>query len=181
MQLSKQELQQIILEEVANHKSRDVNEGDDHSRTITQIEAIGDTVSDVIRMSEDPEVVERLERVDQMVTALLGQMQGVEPSGYSDVPGQRPMQEADEGGPGVHDIMNLPEPEAVESSGNPKEDALRNIVAQGQRAKVDGQMMDLFSASAVVQVLDALSPKNKEHYLGMPPLKMAEIAFKLAK
>ena len=89
--------------------------------------------------------------------------------------------EANEGGEGVHDIMNLPEPEAVESSGNPKEDALRNIVAQGQRAKVDGPMMDLFSASAVVQVLDALSPKNKEHYLGMPPLKMAEIAFKLAK
>lgn len=186
MQLSKQRLQQIILEEVANHKGRDVNEGDDHSRTITQIETIGDIVSDALKESDNPEVVERLERADQLITTLLKKLQGVgEPSfdssGYSKVPGQRPMQEADEGGPGVHDIMNLPEPGAVESSGNPKEDALRNIVAQGQRAKVDGQMMDLFSAGAIVTVLDALSPENKENYLQMPPLRMAEIAFKLTK
>lgn len=245
MQLSKQRLQQIILEEVVNHKR--ISEGDDHSRMITQVETIGDTAEEAAGMSDNPEVVERLERVDQMVTALLQQLQDVTPAdsdGYSKVPGTRPMQEglhyeglmeimvdalrnelgswqpeakaeaydelaskgldltkvalnilddeagrnpggsigeANEGGEGVHDIMNLPEPDAVEPSGNPKEDALRNIVAQGQRAKVDGQMMDLFSASAVVQVLDALSPKNKEHYLGMPPLKMAEIAFKLAK
>ena len=217
MQLSKQRLQQIILEEVANHKShvaeddqnasakheafhelglfnaklinqgyddladelghilvklqdlgltRDLREGDDHSRTITQIEAIGDTVSDVIRMSDDPEVVERLERVDQMVTALLGQMQGVEPSGYSDVSGQRPMQE------------NFENDQQLADS---KEDVLRQIVAQGQRAKVQGSMVDLFSAGAIVTVLDALSPENKKKYLEFHPYKMAEIAFKLTK
>ena len=53
-------------------------EGDEMSRTITQIETIGDVVNDVIGMIEDPEAIERLERVDQMITILLAQMQGVD-------------------------------------------------------------------------------------------------------
>ena len=89
--------------------------------------------------------------------------------------------EADEGGEGVHDIFNLPEPEAVEPSGNPKEDALRQIVAQHQAAKVDGKKVDAYSASAIVQVLDAISPEQKEHYLSLPVPAMAELAFKLSK
>jgi hypothetical protein len=171
MQLSKQRLQQIILEEVTNHKSRDVNEGDDHSRTVTQIETIGDIVSDALKESDNPEVVERLERADQLVTTLLKKLQGVgEPSfdssGYSKVPGQRPMQE------------NFENDQQFSDS---KEDVLRQIVAQGQRAKVQGSMVDLFSAGAIVTVLDALSPENKEKYLEFHPYKMAEIAFKLTK
>ncbi len=55
-----------------------VAEGDQMSRTITQIETIGDVVNGVIGMIEDPEAIERLERVDQMITILLAQMQGVE-------------------------------------------------------------------------------------------------------
>ena len=62
-----------------------------------------------------------------------------------------------------------------------KEDVLRQIVAQGQRAKVQGDMVDLFSAGAIVTVLDALSPENKNKFLDFPPYKMAEIAFKLLK
>ena len=89
------------------------------------------------------------------------------------------LSEADEGGPGVHDIMNLPEPEAVEPSGNPKEDAFREIVASNSMGKVDGFKMDLFSASAVVKVLDALSPENKGKFLEVPVRKMVQIAFKL--
>jgi hypothetical protein len=86
-----------------------------------------------------------------------------------------------EGGSGVHDIMNLPEPEAVEPSGNPKEDAFREIVASSSMGKVDGQKIDLFSASAVVQVLDALGAQNKEKFLDMPPAAMVQLAFKLMK
>ena len=73
------------------------------------------------------------------------------------------MGEADEGGPGVHDIFNLPEPEAVEPSGNPKEDAFRQIVARSTAAEVPEspgkgrRKVDDFPASAVVQVLDAIS------------------------
>lgn len=87
--------------------------------------------------------------------------------------------EAHEGGEGVHDIFNLPEPEAVEPSGNPKEDALRQIVAQHQAAKVDGRKVDAYSASAVVQVLDAISQEQKENFLTKPVGEMIQIAFKL--
>ena len=87
--------------------------------------------------------------------------------------------EADEGGPGVHDIQNLPEPEFPEPSGNPKEDALRQIVAQHQAGKVDGKKVDAYSASAIVQVLDAISPEQKENFLTKSVGEMAQIAFKL--
>lgn len=62
-----------------NQKQEEVvAEGDEMSRTITQIETIGDVVNGVIGMIEDPEAIERLERVDQMITILLAQMQGVD-------------------------------------------------------------------------------------------------------
>jgi hypothetical protein len=85
--------------------------------------------------------------------------------------------EAHEGGEGVHDIHNMPAPEDVEPSGNPKEDALRKIVAQSTAAKVDGRMLDLFSAGAIVGVLDGLNPKNKEIYLQWPIERMKSFAF----
>jgi len=86
--------------------------------------------------------------------------------------------EADEGGEGVHDIFNMPPDEPVEPSGNPKEDALRKIVAQSTAARVGGRMLDLFSAGAIVGVLDGLSPKNKEIYLQWPIERMRNFALK---
>lgn len=72
-------------------------EGDEMSRTITQIEKIGAEISQIAKMSIDPAVVERIEMIDDMVTDVLAQMQGVEPGfdadGYSKMPGQRPMEE----------------------------------------------------------------------------------------
>jgi len=74
-----------------------VTEGDEMSRTITQIEKIGAEISQIAKMSIDPAVVERIEMIDDMVTDVLAQMQGVEPGfdadGYSKMPGQRPMEE----------------------------------------------------------------------------------------
>jgi len=74
-----------------------VAEGDEMSRTITQIEKIGAEISQIAKMSIDPAVVERIEMIDDMVTDVLAQMQGVEPGfdadGYSKMPGQRPMEE----------------------------------------------------------------------------------------
>jgi|TARA_R110000796_G_C14488852_1_gene427552 hypothetical protein len=87
--------------------------------------------------------------------------------------------EANEGGEGVHDIFNLPEPEAVEPSGNPKEDALRQIVADKQYAKVEGVSVDLTTANLLVQILDSLSPANKENFLGRPVEEMVSIAYKI--
>tara|TARA_R110002074_G_scaffold395309_1_gene583585 strand:+ start:484 stop:951 length:468 start_codon:yes stop_codon:yes gene_type:complete len=89
------------------------------------------------------------------------------------------VEEANEGGEGVHDILNLPEPEAVEASGNPKVDALRQIVADKQYAKVDGVSIDLTTANLLLQILDALSPANKENFLGKPIEQMVSIAYKI--
>ena len=90
-------------------------------------------------------------------------------------------QEADEGGEGVHDIFNMPEPETVEPSGNPKEDAIRSVLANQQAAEIDGETLDLFSAPAIVQVLDALNDDNREKFLSVPVSRMASIAFKMMK
>lgn len=59
--------------------------------------------------------------------------------------------------------------------------AIRRIVTEGQYAKVDGLTVDLFSASAIIKVYDALNEKNREHFAAMPAGKMAVIAFKLLK
>ena len=85
--------------------------------------------------------------------------------------------EAHEGGEGVHDIFNMPPDEPVEPSGNPKEDALRKIVATSTAGKVDGRVIDLFSAGAIVRMLDGLSPESKAMVLDWPIGKMHAAAF----
>lgn len=61
-----------------------------------------------------------------------------------------------------------------------KIDALRSIVTEGQYAVINGQMIDLFSASAIIAVYDALNETNKARYSGYAVPVMASIAFKLA-
>jgi hypothetical protein len=87
--------------------------------------------------------------------------------------------EANEGGEGVHDIFSLPEPEAVEPSGDPKVDALRQIVADKQWGKVQGMNVDLQTASLLLQIIDGLNPQNKENFLERPIEQMADIAYKI--
>ena len=62
-----------------------------------------------------------------------------------------------------------------------KIDQFRKIVTEGQYGKVEGQRVDLFSASAVIAVYDKLSKENQEKYLSLPPHKMVALAFKLVK
>jgi len=59
--------------------------------------------------------------------------------------------------------------------------ALRQIVEEKQYAKIDGKMIDLFSASAILSVYDALNDANKAKYAAMPAPKMGLVAFKLLK
>ena len=59
--------------------------------------------------------------------------------------------------------------------------ALKQIVEEGQCACIGGQMIDLFSASAIVTVLDALSPKNRTKLLTYPLVDMATLSFKVLK
>jgi len=64
---------------------------------------------------------------------------------------------------------------------NPKEALLRQIVSDKQRGEVEGVMVDLFTASAIVSVLDAINDTNKEKLLALPVDRMADIAFKMMK
>lgn len=59
--------------------------------------------------------------------------------------------------------------------------ALRGIVAHKQHGHVQGVTVDLFTASAILKVHDALNPANQQKLLRLAPLKMATVAFKLLK
>lgn len=59
-----------------------------------------------------------------------------------------------------------------------KEAQLRAIVQDHQYGDVDGQMVDVTTARAILTVLDALSPERKETYLSMPVSRMADFAWK---
>lgn len=56
--------------------------------------------------------------------------------------------------------------------------ALRQIVAEKQYAKIDGLMVDLFSASACVAVYDALSESSRAKFTAMPIRTMCLVAMK---
>ena len=62
-----------------------------------------------------------------------------------------------------------------------KIDQLRKIVDECQAAKVEGLFVDLFSASAMVQVHDALNETNREKFLALPVYKMANVTWKLTE
>lgn len=57
-------------------------------------------------------------------------------------------------------------------------DALRQIVTERTAAKVEGTLVDLYTASAMVAVYDALSPANQAKFGDIPLLKLAEFAYK---
>ncbi len=71
-------------------------------------------------------------------------------------------------------------PEQLPNPPEARVQALRQIVAECQYAKIDGIMVDLFSASTILSIHDALNESNKARYSRLPVYRMAEIAFKLA-
>jgi len=58
---------------------------------------------------------------------------------------------------------------------------LKQIVENCQYAQVEGQRVDLYSASAICKVYDALSEENRSKYESLSVWRMADIAFKLLK
>jgi hypothetical protein len=71
----------------------------------------------------------------------------------------------------------------TDSRGDPlaRIDAIRAIVTAKQYAKVDGVMVDLFTASAIVAVYDGLNETNRAKYAAMPVGQMGVVAFRLVK
>lgn len=59
--------------------------------------------------------------------------------------------------------------------------AFRRIVKNWQAEKVDGVLVDAFSASAIVQVYDKLNETNRAKFLALPAHMMAIVAFKVLK
>lgn len=59
--------------------------------------------------------------------------------------------------------------------------AFRKIIEEHQYAKIDGQMIDGFSASAVIQVYDALNPGNQAKFSRFLAPVMCHIAFGVLK
>jgi hypothetical protein len=57
-------------------------------------------------------------------------------------------------------------------------DRLRSIVRERQANRVNGVLVDLFSASAAVQVYDAVNDANKERLDKLPVRKLISVCFR---
>lgn len=60
-------------------------------------------------------------------------------------------------------------------------EAAREVVAEKQCKEVDGVLLDLFSASTLVQVHDRLNPENAAKLAAMPLVSAHSLAFKVAQ
>jgi len=58
-------------------------------------------------------------------------------------------------------------------------DQMRQIVKEKTARKIQGKMVDLWTASHVVQVYDALKPENQKKLMAMPLLQMIGVVWKL--
>jgi hypothetical protein len=58
---------------------------------------------------------------------------------------------------------------------------LRKIVDRKTAGRAGGQKVDMYTASAIINVYDKLNPGNKASLAKLPLLKMADLAFKLIK
>ena len=71
--------------------------------------------------------------------------------------------------------------ETLAESGSERMAAIRRVVADCQYAKIDGTMIDLSTAGAIVTVYDALSPENQAKFTAMPAGRMGIVAWELCK
>jgi hypothetical protein len=69
----------------------------------------------------------------------------------------------------------------IPKTGAKRIEALREILRRRQYAKIDGVMVDGFTASAIVQVYDALNDTNKAKYREYTVGRMADLAWKMIK
>ena len=60
-----------------------------------------------------------------------------------------------------------------------KETTLRRIVKEHQAEMIDDVMVDAFTASMLVQIIDALNEKNRKRFLNMPIVRMANMGWEL--
>lgn len=59
-------------------------------------------------------------------------------------------------------------------------DKVRKVAEEHQCNRVNGVLLDAFTAHVIVKVYDALNEKNKARLAAMPVRRMAEVALSLA-
>ena len=69
--------------------------------------------------------------------------------------------------------------ETIAGNANDRIIAIRRVVENKQYEKIDGCMIDLFSASIICQVYDKLNDANKVKFASMKAPVMAHFALKL--
>ncbi len=69
--------------------------------------------------------------------------------------------------------------DTIAGNGGDRIEAVRAVVKSKQYAKLDGCMVDLYTASVVCQVYDALNSDNKAKLASLPWPKMAALALRL--
>jgi hypothetical protein len=60
-------------------------------------------------------------------------------------------------------------------------EAARQVVEEGQYTKVDGVLLDHFTASMLVQVHDALSPENQAKFGAMSLVRAVDVGWKVVQ
>ena len=73
--------------------------------------------------------------------------------------------------------------QAVRKTPKPKGsriDKIRFVVEHRQCCRIEGVLVDLFSASTITQIYDALNDVNKAKFAALPVPRMAQVAFQLA-
>jgi len=58
-------------------------------------------------------------------------------------------------------------------------DKIKDIVSKKQHSKIDGVMVDLFTASAISQIYDKVNDANKKKMEKLPIIKLADLAMKM--
>lgn len=58
---------------------------------------------------------------------------------------------------------------------------IKRIVKDHQYEKIQGQVVDAFTASAILKVYEALNEKNKKKFAALQIKRMADVAWKLIK
>lgn len=60
-----------------------------------------------------------------------------------------------------------------------KLDKLRQIVKEHQYQKIEGVLVDVVTANAILTIYDAINDTNKAKFIALPIDKMASVAWKV--
>ncbi len=58
-------------------------------------------------------------------------------------------------------------------------DKVKKIASEKQAMKIDGVLVDMFTASAISQIYDKVNDANKKKMEKLPIIKLANLAFKM--